>query len=65
VNDERMKKNKRLRSGMIEAYVFRFGHPLEAKEVEEMAAARDEVRAAIHGGQIRNDLSNAIAPDLL
>lgn len=62
-----MKKiNDYIQSGMIEAYVLGLVTPLEAKEVEEMAAAHDEVRAAIHEfGQIleQQALSNAITPD--
>ncbi len=62
-----MKKiSEYIESGMIESYVLGLVTALEAKEVEEMAATHDEVRAAIHEfGQILEQqvLSNAIVPD--
>lgn len=61
-----MKKiNDYLQSGMIESYVLGLVSPSEAKEVEKMAAANDEVRAAIDEfSKIleQQALSNAIAP---
>lgn len=55
-----------LNSGMIESYVLGLTTPSEAKEVEKMAAAHDEVRVAINEfGTIleQEALSNSIAPD--
>ncbi len=62
-----MKKiSEYISSGMIESYVLGLATPAEVKEVEEMAAAHDEVRAAIDQfSEIleREVLSNAITPD--
>jgi len=62
-----MKKlNEFIQSGMIESYVLGLVTPSEAKEVEEMAAANNEVREAINEfSKIleQKALSNAIPPD--
>ncbi len=62
-----MKKiSKYLKSGMIETYVLGLATPLEAKQVEEMAAILDEVCAAINEFSQtleQQALSSAIAPD--
>lgn len=43
-----MKKiSEYIKSGVIESYVFGLATPTEAKEVEKMATANDQVRAAI------------------
>ncbi|WP_026260064.1 cupin domain-containing protein [Segetibacter koreensis] len=55
-----------IRSGIIEAYVLGVATPVEAKEVEEMAAGNAEVLAAIDefSQMIEQEaLSNAITPD--
>lgn len=62
-----MKKiSEYIQSGMIESYVLGLITPSEAKEVEEMAAAHGEVRAAIDEFSRmleQQALSDAIAPD--
>lgn len=62
-----MKKvSEYIQSGMIESYVLGLATPSEAREVEEMAMANDEVRAAIDEFREileQQALSNAIPPD--
>jgi mannose-6-phosphate isomerase-like protein (cupin superfamily) len=55
-----------IKSGIIESYVLGLATPFETKEVEEMAAANDEVRAAIYEFSNileQHALSHAITPD--
>jgi len=55
-----------IQSGLLESYVLGLATPLEAKEVEEMAATHDEVRAAIDEfSKIleKKILASAVAPD--
>ena len=62
-----MKKiSEYINSGVIESYVLGLAMPSEAKEVEEMAAANGEIRAAIDEfSQLleQHCLSNTLEPD--